>query len=162
MTKNELDRPLPATKPGANGSPVKRRLQQAVIGLLIVAAGFGGAAYFKQTAPRADKRPPVVVAPLVEVTAVAPDRHQVRVTAMGTVVPARALILESRVTGEVIRLHPEFQVGGLLTKDEEALQIDPGDYELALTRAESAVVEANTPYRWRRAVRRSPGGSGPF
>lgn len=104
--------------------------------------GIGGAAYFNRTAPRADKRPPKVVAPLVEVATVEPGRHQVVVTAMGTVTPARSLSLESRVTGEVVRMHPEFQIGGLLRAGEVALQIDPGDYELAVTRAESAVVEA--------------------
>lgn len=128
--------------PDDNRLPIRRRLQQGLIGLLIVAAGIGGAAYFKKTAPRADKRPPKVVAPLVEVTTVAPGNHQVVVTAMGTVIPARNMSLESRVTGEVIRMHPEFQVGGLLKADEEVLQVDPGDYELAVTRAQSAVVEA--------------------
>jgi RND family efflux transporter MFP subunit len=121
---------------------VGQRLKQGVIGALIIAAGIGGASYFKKTAPHADKRPPKVVAPLVQIATVEPGSHQIVVTAMGTVTPARSLALESRVTGEVIRIHPEFQIGGLLQAGEVALQIDRGDYELAVTRAESAVVEA--------------------
>jgi RND family efflux transporter MFP subunit len=128
--------------PASSGWSAGQRLKQGVIGVLIIAVGIGGAVYFKTTAPRADKRPPAVVAPLVEVATVEPGSHQVVVTAMGTVTPARSLALESRVTGEVIRMHPEFQIGGLLRAGEVALQIDPGDYELAVTRAESAVVEA--------------------
>jgi RND family efflux transporter MFP subunit len=139
--------PTPANRPpGSDPQPVRwstgQRLKQGVLGVLIIAMGIGGAAYFNRTAPRADKRPPKVVAPLVEVATVEPGRHQVVVTAMGTVTPARSLSLESRVTGEVVRMHPEFQIGGLLRAGEAALQIDPGDYELAVTRAESAVVEA--------------------
>lgn len=135
-------RPPAAPEREPDRAPLGRRVRQGVIGLLIVAVGIGGAAYFKKTAPRADRRPPKVVAPLVEAAAVAPDTHQVQVTAMGTVIPARTLTLESRVTGAVVRLHPEFQDGGLLGAGEEALRIDPEDYELALTRAQSAVVEA--------------------
>jgi RND family efflux transporter MFP subunit len=122
--------------------PVGRRLRQGIIGLLIIAVGIGGAAYFKTTAPHADKRPPKTVAPLVEVTTATPDSHQVVVSAMGTVIPARSLSLESRVTGEVIQMHPEFQTGGLLKAGEDVLQIDREDYELAVIRAKSAVVEA--------------------
>ena len=142
MVQHAPENRTPTRAPQPYRSPAARRLQQTIVGLLIIAAGIGGAAYLKKTAPRADKRPPKVFAPLVEVTTVAPGSHQVLVTAMGTVTPARSLALESRVTGEVVRIHPEFQTGGLLKAGEEVLQIDPGDYELALTRAESAVVEA--------------------
>jgi len=138
---NRTDRPL-TPDPQPPRWSLGQRLKQAVIGVLIIAAGIGGAAYFKKTAPRADKRPPKVVAPLVETTTAAPGSHQVVVTAMGTVIPARSLALESRVTGEVVRMHPEFQMGGLLRAGDVALQIDPGDYELAVTRAKSAVVDA--------------------
>ena len=124
-------------KPG-----IWRRLLQGLICLLIVAGGIAGSAYLKKTAPRAGKRPPRPVAPLVDVAAVQPGSHRVVVSAMGTVTPARELVLESRVTGEVIRMHREFLDGGILKAGEEVLRIDPKDYELAVTRKESAVVEA--------------------
>jgi RND family efflux transporter MFP subunit len=142
MMNRSTNESTPAPTPPAERLPIGRRLRQGIIGLLIIAAGIGGAAYFKKTAPHADKRPPQTVAPLVEVTAVTPGSHQVVVSAMGTVIPARSLSLESRVTGEVIRMHPEFQTGGLLKAGEEVLQIDRQDYELAVIQAESAVVEA--------------------
>ena len=142
MMNRPINESSPTPTPPAERLPIGRRLRQGIIGLLIIAAGIGGAAYFKKTAPHADKRPPQTVAPLVEVTAVTPGSHQVVVSAMGTVIPARSLSLESRVTGEVIRMHPEFQTGGLLKAGEEVLQIDRQDYELAVIQAESAVVEA--------------------
>jgi RND family efflux transporter MFP subunit len=61
---------------------------------------------------------------------------------MGTVVPSREVILKSRVSGEIIEIHPEFTEGGFLKKDMKILQIDPKDYELALARKQSAVTDA--------------------
>jgi RND family efflux transporter MFP subunit len=61
---------------------------------------------------------------------------------MGTVIPAREVFLKSRVSGEVVEIHPEFTEGGFLKKNTKVLQIDPLDYELALARRRSAVTDA--------------------
>ena len=39
-----------------------------------------------------------------------PGTHKVVVPAMGTVIPAREITLESRVSGEIVDLHPEFTI----------------------------------------------------
>jgi RND family efflux transporter MFP subunit len=59
---------------------------------------------------------------------------------MGTVVPARQVLLKSRVSGEIVSLHPEFIEGGLLKKGDVVVQIDPEDYKLAVTEKQSQVV----------------------
>ena len=61
---------------------------------------------------------------------------------MGTVIPAREVVLKSRVSGEIVEIHPEFTEGGFLKKDTRILQIDPQDYELALARKRSTVTDA--------------------
>jgi RND family efflux transporter MFP subunit len=61
---------------------------------------------------------------------------------MGTVIPAREVVLKSRVSGEIIEIHPEFTEGGFLKKGMRIIQIDPKDYELALARKKSAVTDA--------------------
>jgi RND family efflux transporter MFP subunit len=71
-----------------------------------------------------------------------PSGYQIIVTAMGTVIPAREVVLKSRVSGEIVKIHPEFTEGGFLKKDTEIIQIDPQDYELALARKRSAVTDA--------------------
>jgi hypothetical protein len=50
--------------------------------------------------------------PLVEVISVHPAEEQILVPAMGTVIPAHEIVLESRVAGEIMSIHPEFTVGG--------------------------------------------------
>ena len=61
---------------------------------------------------------------------------------MGSVVPAREMILKTRVSGQIQSVHPEFIEGGLLTAGEKILKIDPTDYELAMARAKSDVANA--------------------
>jgi RND family efflux transporter MFP subunit len=102
----------------------------------------GTAAYLKNSAPRTQKRPPVKLSPTVQVQTVQPSEYQIEVKAMGTVIPDREVVLKSRVSGEVVDIHPEFTEGGFLRKNMKLLQIDPLDYELALARQQSAVADA--------------------
>jgi RND family efflux transporter MFP subunit len=68
----------------------------------------------------------------------------VMVSAMGTVIPAREIVLESQVAGEIVVIHPEFTEGGFLEKGAEVLRIDPQDYSLALTLAQARVKDAES------------------
>jgi multidrug efflux pump subunit AcrA (membrane-fusion protein) len=63
---------------------------------------------------------------------------------MGTVIPAREIILESRVTGVIVALHPEFTVGGFLDKGSEVLRIDSEDYQLAVTLAQAKIKDSES------------------
>jgi RND family efflux transporter MFP subunit len=122
----------------------RRLFINVVLSLLVIIAGIAGAAYISKSAPKARKRPPTRMTPLVEVISVNPDSHSVTVSAMGTVIPAREIILEAQVAGEIVAIHPEFTVGGFLEKDSEVMRIDPQDYELALTLTRAKVKEAES------------------
>jgi RND family efflux transporter MFP subunit len=108
--------------------------------LIILCAGLAGASYIKKNAPKAKKRPPKKVAPLVRTQTVHPSLERVIVRAMGVVIPARQVLLKSRVSGAIISIHPEFSEGGLLKKGDVVLKIDPEDYELAVKQMQSQVV----------------------
>ncbi len=49
----------------------------------------------------------------------------------------------SKVSGEIVSVHPEFTEGGFLQAGEEILRIDPRDYELNITQMKSRVAEAS-------------------
>jgi len=132
--------PSPEKQP--NPPPKRRPIVRIILSLLILASGVGAASYLKKSAPRTQKRAPAKLSPTVQVLTVARSDYQIAVTAMGTVVPAREVLLKSRVSGEVVEIHPEFTEGGFLKKDTKVLQIDPLDYELALARKRSAVADA--------------------
>ncbi|MFO7715264.1 efflux RND transporter periplasmic adaptor subunit [Desulfosarcina sp.] len=110
---------------------------------MIIVMGVAGASYIKKTAPRAQKRPPERAVALVETQPLLPDTHQVSVAAMGSVIPAKEITLKTRVSGEIQFVHPEFVEGGFIRAGEKVLKIDDKDYQLAIARRESAVVEAD-------------------
>jgi RND family efflux transporter MFP subunit len=139
---NEIQRKDPF--PGGKPRPKRRLLINIFLSLLVIIAGIAGAVYISKSAPKARKRPPTRMTPLVQVISVNPDNHGVTVSAMGTVIPAREIILEARVAGEIVAIHPEFTVGGFLEKDSEVLRIDPQDYQLALTLTRAKVKEAES------------------
>ena len=122
----------------------RRLLLNIGLSLAVIVAAVIGAAYITKTAPKARRRPPAKIAPLVEVAQIQPGIHNVAVQAMGTVVPAKEIVLESRVSGEIVALHPQFTVGGFLEKGSEVLRIDPLDYELAVTLAQARVKDSES------------------
>jgi RND family efflux transporter MFP subunit len=119
-----------------------RRMLVFVLCLMIVAAGLVLAEYIKKTAPKAQRRPPDRNIPRVETMALFPGDHQVVVSAMGTVAPAREMTLKSRVSGQVQSVHPEFVAGGIVVRGQRLIKIDPQDYQLALARKESEVINS--------------------
>lgn len=136
-----------ASEETSHGRPPapKRRWRWAlnlVICLGIIAAGILGANYIKRSAPKAHRRPPAKVVPLVVAEAVSPATHQVLLSAAGTVIPAREVILKSRVAGQVLEINPGFIEGSHIKEGEEILKIDPEDYNLAIARKKSAIANA--------------------
>ena len=121
-----------------------RLLANILLSLAVIAAGLAGAAYITKTAPKAQRRPPQKITPRVEVVRLQPDIHTVSVSAMGSVIAAREITLESQVAGEIVFIHPEFSEGGYLEKGSEVLRIDPQDYQLALTLAQARVKDAES------------------
>ena len=69
--------------------------------------------------------------------------HQVTISAMGTVIPARSLDLASRVSGEIIRTGREFFPGGYLNKGDLVVEIDKEDYELIIRESRLALEKAS-------------------
>ena len=61
---------------------------------------------------------------------------------LGTVQPAQDIVLSPRVRGQVIEVSPEFVPGGMVRQGDLLLQIDPADFENALSIRESELLQA--------------------
>jgi len=105
------------------------------LAIIIVAAGTG--LYLIKNAPEAKRRPPKVEAPVVEVIDVVPEDYRVQLRSRGTVTPRTESTLIPEVAGRIISISAKFRDGGFFEKGDELLQIDPGDYELAVTTAKA-------------------------
>ena len=112
------------------------------IPFIIIAIGVVAAYFLFTTSPQPNKITPQKAVPQVRIEEIHLQKQMVTVTAMGTVIPARKLELKSKVSGEIVEIHPEFVDGGFIRKGEVLLQIDPADYELMVAQKKSKVVEA--------------------
>jgi RND family efflux transporter MFP subunit len=85
------------------------------------------------TEPETPQRSPKIVKTVTPL----PATHAIRLSAYGSVVPARRVVIEPQVSGHVIRQHPGLRPGGQLKTDEELYAIDPRLTELDLAEAEA-------------------------
>jgi len=108
----------------------------------VVAGGVMGAIRLYETGPKARRRAPQEHATLVQVETVEKTCMNAAVQVMGTVTAAQEVVLQPRVSGEIVQLSPKFVPGGRFDAGEFILQIDPKDYELAVQRARSQVAQA--------------------
>jgi RND family efflux transporter MFP subunit len=110
---------------------------------LILLAGAGITAIVFSTEPTAVRTEATrKTAMLVEVTAAERGTYRPEIVAMGTVEPARDIILRPRVQGEVVWLSGELVPGGFVQKGETLLRIDPSDFEIALQQRRSELQQA--------------------
>ncbi len=112
---------------------------------LPVAVVFATVLYFghlKETRPQAPKRerPPNI--PMVETTPADTQSRQAIVKAVGRVVPAQQMVLQSEVSGRVVYHAPELVAGGVLRAGTTAVRLDSTDYDLAVKQQVAQVSKA--------------------
>lgn len=138
--------PLPQNHPEIPSElpPVRwwKRLLRILAAVVIVGAGIAGATYLQKSATKPQKRPPAKWVPVVETQALQRTSHGVTLTAMGPVIPARTVLLKSRVSGQVVAINSEFTDGGFLKQGSVVVQLDDNDYKLALAQKKSELVNA--------------------
>ena len=84
---------------------------------------------------------------LVEVTNAQRGSFRPTIRAMGTVEPAREIVLSSRVGGQVIARSSAFTPGGYVRQGEVLLRLDPSDYENVLQQRRSNLQQAQADLR---------------
>ncbi len=128
-----MNDPLPPT------APLRRSL---LVAALALALGVGMAVYFLRTRPVPPQRPPVSLAPSVEIIHPEPHHGPVPVTVLGTVLPARQVNLRAQVSGIVEAVSPRLEPGQVVRAGEELVRIDPRDYLAAVAQREAELAQA--------------------
>ena len=113
-----------------------------LIPLMILGAGAAVTAFLIKTRAKAKKNDPERAIPLVEVIPAELTSHQVIVAAMGTVLPAKQVIIQPQVSGQVIEHSPNLVPGGRFSTGDIVSRIDPRDYELAIIQQKASVERA--------------------
>ncbi len=127
-------------------SPQKSKFSTALMVIIILAIGAASAGLFIVTKPDTKRVKPPKSSPLVSVLTAKRHTAQLTVEALGTVKADQETIVRVRVAGQVEELGKNFDVGGLVKKDDLLLRIDASDYENALAMKQSALAKAEADY----------------
>ena len=110
--------------------------------IIIIAVGLIGIVIMIKSRPKIQVKPVTFPAPLVRASTIKLQDFQLTVKSQGTVSPRTESELFSQVSGQVIKVSPQFAPGGFFEKGEVLVKVDPRDYELALSRWEAQVAQA--------------------
>jgi RND family efflux transporter MFP subunit len=119
-----------------------KQLLTKLLPLVIVAAALLVAVALIKTRRTAGRGAAREASTLVRVMPAARSREQVRVVAMGTVMPAQEVVLQPEVSGRVVEQSPKLIPGGHFDAGEVIAQIDRRDYELAVEQQKANVARA--------------------
>ncbi|MAT93853.1 MAG: hypothetical protein CME59_14775 [Halioglobus sp.] len=123
---------------------VASRTKQLVLSVALLAGAVAIATLLYLNRPPTEIAEPEYKPISIDVAEVVRETLRIPVQAQGTVSPLRESSLLSEVTGRVIEVSPNFNVGGFVSADEILLRIDPRDYETNLLRAQAAVESAES------------------
>ncbi len=119
----------------------------AIILLAIVAAKLIGA-----TKPAPKTREAAVSMPVVDATRLVATRYPVLIRSQGTVQATMANTLVPAVAGTVTEVNPSFVAGGMFEQGDVLLQIDPRDFEIALTQAQANLAQSDAQLQEQQAL----------
>ena len=119
-----------------------RRVLQIVLPLLVLAAGGGGLWLLIELRPVATPAVRQTPVPVVRALETRMQTVQITVRTQGNVDPRTEINKVPEVSGKVIEMSPSLTNGGFFEEGEVLLAIDPRDFELAITRQQASVAQA--------------------
>lgn len=118
-----------------------KRLLRFLLPPLVLLGGIAIAASLIATGPQTERKRPKTAAPTVEIMTLHQQDYQVVVTSRGTLMPRTSSTLVPEVSGRIIQVSNNFRNGGFFAAGDLLLQIDPRDYENAVTIARAELVQ---------------------
>lgn len=110
--------------------------------LILAGLGIGGMALLGALAPEpeeAEEAPPGLA---VFAEAIVETDLRLTVSAQGEVRPKREIIISPQIAGRIAYVSPDLVDGGFIRRGQVLVRLESADYELAVTRARSAVASA--------------------
>ncbi|HMP89266.1 MAG TPA: efflux RND transporter periplasmic adaptor subunit [Kiritimatiellia bacterium] len=117
-----------------------------ILPLVVLAIGVLILFIMIETAPTAGRQPPPRNARLVETTTLAKANIPANINAMGRVHPAREVVLQPQVSGQVLEISDRLIPGGVKNAGDLLVVIDPVDFQIAIRQAESELAMAHSEY----------------
>lgn len=121
-----------------------RFIINAIVCAVILAGAYVAIVWINNTEPVAQKvKSTRKSAALVDTITVNYGTYSPGLSVLGTVRPAQQINLRARVNGQVTELSPKFVPGGMISKGDLLLTIDPSDFENAVSIAKSELEQAS-------------------
>lgn len=117
-------------------------LLKVMLPVLVLIACVATAKVVVANRPEPQTRPQFKSTTSIDATRIEKSDFPVFIQTQGTVSPSRQGSLVPEVSGSIISVSPNFVVGGSFRKDEVLLEIDPRDFEIALTLTEATFAQA--------------------
>jgi RND family efflux transporter MFP subunit len=117
-------------------------LLRILLPVLVLAAAGAIAVVTLASRPEPQRRAPRVALTQVEVISLARSDYKVWIETRGTVRPRTESTLIPEVSGRIMALSPSLRTGEFFEEGNLLLQIDPRDYQTAVTVAEAALAQA--------------------
>lgn len=110
--------------------------------LILLVLGVGGMGLLSALAPQPEEADEAPSGLSVFAEAITERDLTLTVEAQGTVEPKQEITLSPQVSGRIAYISPDFIDGGFIRKGQVLVRLEDADYELAVTRARSAVASA--------------------
>lgn len=110
--------------------------------LILVVLGFGGMSVLQAMAPEPEEREEAPPGLSVFAERIVEDDLVLSVEAQGQVEPKREIAISPQISGRIGYVSDDFIAGGFIERGQVLVRLEAEDYELAVTRARSAVASA--------------------
>ncbi|MDX2287717.1 MAG: efflux RND transporter periplasmic adaptor subunit [Hyphomicrobiaceae bacterium] len=114
---------------------------KSVLPIVVIAAGFAGFRYLRDTRPEVPKQPIAERAFTVDAITARPGTYKPTLTLYGTTVAGRQVDIRALVAGRVEDTSTDLREGGLVASGDILLSVDRLDYETTLAEAEAQLAE---------------------
>jgi len=118
------------------------KLLKWMLPVLVIVAGLFISSVIKNSRPEVDIITPVKKVTIIRGIVAKKTSFQPVIHAQGTVQAKRQIELVPEVAGKIIWVSSDFAQGGLFSKDDRLVLIDPRNYEFAVSRAQASVADA--------------------
>lgn len=125
-----------------------RRTLSLIIAVAFIAGGLLTARWFMNHKPQAKRRRAMSsMVPVVETVRMKTGRQIRAAECLGTVEAEKIAALQPQVTGRITAVSPNLVEGGIVNEGDVLVEIEAVDYELALAKAQAALLTAQSKYR---------------
>ncbi len=109
---------------------------------LCAVIGIGGAIFFVKTKNKPEKVEQVHLGTLVEIQSAKRTLHELSLTAQGSVVPAKEILIFPEATGRITSMHKRMVPGGMIKKGERLFRINTRDTSISVAEQRTLLAQA--------------------